>query len=187
MAAAQRRPLPPLSALQAFERAGARLSFRQAAFDLALSPSAVSHQIRGLEDRLGIQLFSRERGAIVMTEAGHAYFQTVSRTLNELQDATRTLLENRNDFAADLRIGVTPFFSSAVMLPALTELQADGRPWRLHLETTDKEVDFDKSGLDVAIRVGPGRTLGLRTFPLMDVRPLPVCSPSLAAAIKSPA
>lgn len=187
MAAAPRRPLPQLSALQAFERAGARLSFRQAANDLALSPSAVSHQIRGLEDRLGIQLFSRERGAIVMTEAGRAYFQTVSRALNDLQDATRTLLEHRQDFAADLRIGVTPFFSSAVMLPALMELQSDGRPWRLHLETTDREIDFDKSGLDVAIRLGPGRVLGLRTFPLLEVRPMPICTPDIAATLRSPA
>ncbi|HEY0437809.1 MAG TPA: LysR family transcriptional regulator, partial [Phenylobacterium sp.] len=160
MAAAPRRPLPPLSALQAFERAGDRLSFRLAANDLALSPSAISHQIRGLEDLLGIQLFSRARGAIALTDAGRDYFHAVGRSLNELRDATRSLLEHRNDFATDLRIGVTPFFSSAVMLPSLLDLKADGRPWTLHLETADRDVDFEKSGLDVAIRLGPGPVLG---------------------------
>src|SRR4051794_27725846 len=121
MSPVPRRALPPLSALQAFERVGARLSFRQAADDLALSPSAVSHQIRSLEDRLGIQLFSRARGAILLTDAGRDYFTAVSAALGDLQDATRLLLEHRADFAADLRIGVTPFFSSAVILPALRD------------------------------------------------------------------
>src|SRR3954452_627580 len=158
MQTSPRRNLPPLSALLAFERAGARLSFRHAANDLALSPSAVSHQIRGLEDRLGVQLFSRARGAIALTDAGRGYFDTVSQTLNELQDATRSLLERRDDFASDLRIGVPPYFSSAVMLPALKELQDDGRAWKLHLETTAREIDFENSGLDVTIRLGPGRS-----------------------------
>jgi len=187
MQSSPRRNLPPLSALQAFERAGARLSFRRAAGDLALSPSAVSHQIRGLEDRLGVQLFSRARGAIALTEAGRSYFESVSQTLNGLQDATRSLLERRNDFASDLRIGVTPYFSSAVMLPALKELQEDGRPWKLHLETSDREIDFEASGLDVDIRLGPGRAQGLRYFPLLEVRPLPVCTPAIAATLKTPA
>jgi len=146
----------------------------------------VSHQIRALETRLGVQLFSRAGGRIVLTDAGQDYLRAVSRGLTDLQGATQALLERRGDFAADLRIGVTPFFASAVMLPALRELQGDGRPWRLHLESPDREVDFEASGVDVCIRLGRDRVPGLRSFPLLDVLPLPVCTPSVARTLRSP-
>src|SRR5262245_58580821 len=86
------RVIPPLSALLAFQRAGSLLSFRRAARDLALSPSAVSHQIRGLEERFGVRLFARGGRVVKLTADGERYLQSVSTALATLDDASRDLL-----------------------------------------------------------------------------------------------
>ena len=75
------RAIPPLPALLAFQRAAAQLSFRRAARDLALSPSAISHQIRGLEERFGVRLFARGGRAVKLTQDGARYFEAVSGAL----------------------------------------------------------------------------------------------------------
>src|SRR5215510_8592061 len=72
------RVIPPLSALLAFQRAGSLLSFRRAARDLALSPSAVSHQIRGLEERFGVRLFAHDGRVVKLTADGERYLSAVS-------------------------------------------------------------------------------------------------------------
>lgn len=187
MSSTPRRILPPLSALVAFERAAARGSFKLAAKDLALSPSAVSHQIRNLEDRLGLQLFTRGETPVRLTPWGEGYFESVRTGLRSLEDATRTLLEAHDDQGPrDLRVGVAPFFSSAVLMPALLDLRGGGRLGRLHLENFARDADFDGSGLDVVIQLGREGLLGLRHFPLLDVQALPVCTPEMARGIAEP-
>jgi LysR family glycine cleavage system transcriptional activator len=181
-----RRSVPPLSALLAFEHAAAQLSFKRAAADLALSPSAISHQIRGLEDRLGVQLFARGEGAVRLTEAGKTYFSAVSTSLKGLEVATRALMQEREDTPKDLRVSALPFFASAVMLPALGDLDRSGGLGELHLETTHEYVDFETSGVDVAIRLGRDHSAGLRLFPLLEIRAMPVCAPSVARSLKAP-
>src|ERR1700716_285647 len=79
------RAIPPLTALLAFERAASQLSFRRAARDLALSPSAISHQIRGLELQFGVKLFVRGARSVRLTADGERYFTKVSAALAALQ------------------------------------------------------------------------------------------------------
>src|SRR3982751_6430515 len=83
------RAIPPLTALLAFERAATQLSFRRAARDLALSPSAISHQIRGLEQQFGIKLFVRGARSVRLTAGGERYFAKVSLGLATLPGAGR--------------------------------------------------------------------------------------------------
>src|SRR3954468_22943907 len=86
------RAIPPLTALLAFERAATHLSFRRAARDLALSPSAISHQIRGLEEQFGIKLFVRGARSVRLTADGERYLAKVSVALAGLREAGRDML-----------------------------------------------------------------------------------------------
>src|SRR5882724_2330040 len=113
------RSIPPLTALLAFERAAAHFSFRRAARDLALSPSAVSHQIRGLEAQFGVKLFVRGARSVRLTADGERYFAKISVALAALQDAGREVLRHRRDGAGELWISALPFFTSTVLIPAL--------------------------------------------------------------------
>src|SRR5438552_18427774 len=98
------RAIPPLPALLAFERAATQLSFRRAARDLSLSPSAISHQIRGLEQQFGVKLFVRGARSVRLTADGERYLAKVSVELEALQVACRELLRNRRYETADLWI-----------------------------------------------------------------------------------
>lgn len=181
------RAIPPLPALLAFQRAAARLSFRRAARDLALSPSAISHQIRGLEERFGVRLFARGGRAVKLTLDGERYFQAVSGALAMLEDASRDLLREARGGAGELRVSSMPFFTSAVLIPALPAFKRDHPSLTLHIEATHQYADFDSSGVDIAIRYGRERTAGLKLEPLIDVGSLPVCAPQLRRALRTPA
>src|SRR5882762_11491561 len=98
------RAIPPLAALLAFERAASQLSFRRAARDLALSPSAISHQIRGLEEQFGVKLFVRGARSVRLTADGERYLAKVSVALASLQEAGRDLLRQRRDGGGELWI-----------------------------------------------------------------------------------
>src|SRR3954454_2588731 len=113
------RAIPPLTALLAFERAASQLSFRRAARDLALSPSAISHQIRGLEALFGVKLFVRGARSVRLTADGERYLAKVSLALSTLQDAGGEMLRYRRDGGSELWISSLPFFTSTVLIPAL--------------------------------------------------------------------
>src|SRR6266436_2817698 len=117
------RAIPPLTALLAFERAASQLSFRRAARDLALSPSAISHQIRGLEAQFGVKLFVRGARSVRLTADGERYLAKVSGALAGLQEAGRDMLRQRRDSGSELWISSLPFFTSTVLLPALPEFK----------------------------------------------------------------
>src|ERR1700692_5040585 len=96
------RAIPPLTCLCAFERAASQLSFRRAARDLSLSPSAISHQIRGLEAQFGVKLFVRGARSVRLTVDGERYFANVSVALAALQDASREMRSDRRDVGSGL-------------------------------------------------------------------------------------
>ena len=180
------RVIPPLSALLAFQRAGSLLSFRRAARDLALSPSAVSHQIRGLEERFGVRLFARGGRAVKLTADGERYLQSVSVALATLDDASRDLLRQARRGHDELRIRSLPYFTNAVMIPALAAFKRDYPDITLRIEATHQYADFERSGVDVAIRYGREHSAGLKLEPLMEISSLPVCAPRLAAVLQRP-
>jgi LysR family glycine cleavage system transcriptional activator len=173
------RAIPPLTALLAFERAAAQLSFRRAARDLSLSPSAISHQIRGLEAQFGVKLFVRGARSVRLTADGERYFAKVSLALAALQDASRDMLRHRRDIGSELWISALPFFTSTVLIPALPDFKRRNPATTLRIEATHQYADFNASRVDVAIRYGREHSTGLKFEPLVAVSGLPVCAPAL--------
>ncbi|MCW5747678.1 MAG: LysR family transcriptional regulator [Alphaproteobacteria bacterium] len=182
------RAIPPLSAVQAFERAAAHLNFRRAAQDLAISPSAVSHQIRGLEARFGVRLFARAGRSVRLTPDGEHYLRAVAAGLALLEQAGRDLYRRGRGLPRELRISSLPFFTATVLIPALPEFTRRHPDLTLRIEATHQYADFDGAGVDVAIRYGRERAAGLRLEPLLEVRMQPVCAPGVArAGLRTPA
>src|SRR5438132_3767486 len=173
------RAVPPLNALLAFERAASQLSFRRAARDLALSPSAISHQIRGLEALFGVKLFVRGARSVRLTADGERYLAKVSSALAALQEAGREMLRHRRDGSGELWISALPFFTSTVLIPALADFKRRNPGLTLRIEATHQYADFNASRVDVAIRYGREHSTGLKFEPLVEVRGLPVCAPTL--------
>jgi LysR family transcriptional regulator, glycine cleavage system transcriptional activator len=171
-------------ALRCFERAAARLSFKLAAQELSMTPSAVSHQVRGLERRFGVRFFSRAGRRVALTPAGEQYLVAVKSALDVLDNGARTLSMAKGAPQV-LRISALPFFISNVMLPRLGEFLRDVPGLTLRLEATTEYADFDSTKVDVAIRMGRERAAGLHFDKLIDVRAVPVCAPTLTRGSKA--
>jgi LysR family glycine cleavage system transcriptional activator len=173
------RAIPPLTALLAFERAASQLSFRRAARDLALSPSAISHQIRGLELQFGVKLFVRGARSVRLTADGERYLAKVSSGLATLREAGREMQRQRRGGSDELWISALPFFTSTVLIPALADFKRRNPELTLRIEATHQYADFNASRVDVAVRYGREHSTGLKFEPLVEVRGLPVCAPAL--------
>ncbi len=162
-----------LTALLAFERAASQLSFRRAARDLSLSPSAISHQIRGLEEQFGAKLFVRGARSVRLTADGERYFAKVSAALAALAGrqprhaaaSPRCRRRTLDQFAAVLHL-------RAVLIPALPEFKRRNPQLTLRIEATHQYADFNASRVDVAIRYGREHSAGLKFEPLVAVEGL---------------
>mgnify|MGYP006422930299 CR=1 FL=1 len=173
------RKLPSLSALNAFEAAAQLMSFKEAADRLCRTPSAVSHQIRGLERELGVALFHRERAGLQLTQAGREYFEAVHSALAALGEATACMRAGR---VQDGRVTLSLFPSLAVrwLIPRLHAFRERYPEVEIELLSSLRPVDLDSGVVDAAIRFGTGAWPGMRCDPLMPEDVLPVCAPALA-------
>lgn len=173
------RTLPPMPALRAFEAAAQLLSFKQAAAQLHRTPSAVSHQIRGLEDELGTALFHRDPQGLRLTDAGREYLVAVHHALAALAEATSRLQREHGE--GPLSISLFPSFAVRWLIPRLNDFRARHPGIEIELVSSVRQADFDSGGIDAAIRFGAGDWAGLRADPLMFEHRFPVCSPALAS------
>ncbi|MBM3601416.1 MAG: transcriptional regulator GcvA [Alphaproteobacteria bacterium] len=181
------RRLPPLNGLRCFEAAARHVSFARAAQELHVTPSAVSHQIRALEDILGVALFRRERGALVLTDAGAACLPGVRDGFARLLDAVQQIDRRRRD---TLKVSVAPSFAAKWLLPRLERFLAGNAAVDVRVEASMVLVDFTRDETDLAIRYGGGRYPGLVVERLMGETVFPVCSPDLLRgdrALREPA
>ncbi len=170
------RKLPSLGALRAFEAAARRLSFKQAADELHVTPTAVSHQIRNLEESLGVQLFERTPRKVRMTAAGQQLFPVLRDGFDNFEQALDALRCRRDAQVATL--SATLAFMARRLAPHAGSFRDDYPGWSLRLDASDHVVDLD-GGADAAIRYGTGTYSGLVAEPLFDDRFAPVCSPAL--------
>jgi LysR family transcriptional regulator, glycine cleavage system transcriptional activator len=168
------RHLPPLTALRAFEAAARHLSFKHAAAELSLTPTAISHQIRQLEDRLGVPLFVRGTRRVDLTPAGQSLFPALRDGFDAMERAVRNVRPQVRPRA--LVLSTTMAFASRWLLPRLARAQLEVA---LHLHTSDQPVDLQGGAAQLAIRYGPGRYPGLESQPLLQSRFAPVCAPGL--------
>lgn len=184
LARATRPTLPPLTAVRAFEAAARHLSFTRAASELHVTQSAVSHQVRTLEDWLGFSLFRRCNREIQLTEEGAAYLPAVRAALNRLRAATESLVHR--DFEELLSISTTESFATHWLIPRLphflqTHPQLDVRITTQNPvdEFGNESEDISPPWIDAVIRYGRGNWPGLRTLKLFGEEIFPVCAPAL--------
>lgn len=171
------RRLPPLNALRAFEAAARHLSFTRAAVELNVTQAAISHQVKALEEWLGLDLFRRLNRALRLTEEGQAYLPTVRDALDAIDSATKRLVAGGESRA--LAITTTTSFASTWLLPRLRRFRALHPDIDLHMDTSDGLVDIVREGIDLSIRYGRGDWPGLTVEHLMEEELFPVCSPAL--------
>ena len=169
--------LPSLNGLRAFEAAARHLSFTLAATELNVTQTAISHQIRRLEEELGIRLFIRQNRALALTPEARDYLPGVRAAFNDLRLATDRLLRKDDDKV--LTVSTLASLAAKWLLPRLTDFQEQHPGIDVRITTSTSLVDFQRDNVDAAIRYGRGQWAGLRADWLMADELFPVCSPSL--------
>ena len=167
---------PSLLFLEAFVKAAEKLSFKDAADELHVSPSALSRRIQSLEEHLGVALFRRLNPGLELTTEGSRYLMAVRRVFSELRAAERALKPERS---APLRISALQSFTESWLIPHLPDFERRHPGIELEVTATLAYADFDRDPVDVAIRFGTGPWDGVHSEPLLDLEYLPVCSPRL--------
>jgi LysR family glycine cleavage system transcriptional activator len=169
--------LPSLNGLRAFEAAARYLSFTQAASELNVTQTAISHQIRRLEEELGIRLFIRKNRALALTPQARDYLPGVRAAFNDLRLATDRLLRKDDDNV--LTISTLASLAAKWLLPRLSTFQETHPGIDVRITTSTSLVDFSNGDVDAAIRYGRGHWPGVRADWLMADELFPVCSPTL--------
>ena len=179
------RRLPSLASLRAFEAAARHMSFTRAAAELNLTQTAVSHQIRNLEEHLGLALFQRERNALLLTAAARDYLESIRAILLQLAEATdRTADRGRDEV---LTLACLNTFAIKCLLPALGAFRAAAPGISLRIRTVISFDNLPRHDYDVGIRYGVGDWPGHVCQRITYDELLPVCAPDLARRLRSPA
>lgn len=169
------RYLPNLSALRAFEAAARHESFSRAAEEIHLTHGAISHQVRQLEQELGVALFVRQGKRLSLTDNGRRYAQSIRLALSDLMHATLTL--QREGKIKRLGITTLPSFGARWLAPRLAHFVDDHPDLEVNLNTSQYLVDFNREAIDLGIRHGSGNYPGLHCEYLMGDVYYPVARP----------
>lgn len=179
------RPNLPLNALRTFEVAARQGSFTQAAVELRVSQAAVSHQIKTLEDLLGVQLFSRTPKGLLLTDEALALFPVINDSLDRLGRVLDGFVDGASQ--ETLNVGVVTTFAVGWLMPRLAAFRSAHPGIDLRLWTNNNRVDISREGLHMAIRFGAGRWSGTEAVPLLETPLTPLCAPELARRLQKPA
>jgi LysR family glycine cleavage system transcriptional activator len=172
------RRLPPLGTLRAFEAAARHLSFKQAADELGLTPTAISHQIRLLEQHCGEKLFRRRPRPLALSEAGAKLFPAIRDGFDVFASALSSLSADAE--AKPLRVTTTGAFASRWLVPRLSQWRAAHRDTALSIIGVDRVVKLEVGEADLAIRYARSAPHGASEEIFRD-RFFPVCTPELLA------
>src|ERR1051325_6808083 len=153
------RRLPPLNALKAFEAAARSENFTRAAEELNVTQGAVSHQVKALEDTLGVKLFYRERQRLIITDAGRDYLSVVRDALDRIALGTERLLQRQN--SGVLTVSTSPDFAAKWLVNRLGRFSEKHPNIDLRVSASTQYVDFAREDVDVAVRHGEGDWPGL--------------------------
>ena len=171
------RSLPPLDFLRGFEAAARHLSFTRAAAELFLTQSAVSRQIKDLEEQLGVPLFHRRHRALVLTEAGQQFYAAAAQVLTTMRTATSRLRAQTGK--KTLSVTTTNSFAALWLIPRLAGFTRTHPDVEVKITAETRVQDLERDGLDIAIRHGPASLAGPNAERLFGERVYPVCSPKL--------
>ncbi|QHQ37027.1 transcriptional regulator GcvA [Algicella marina] len=177
--------LPPLNALRAFEAAARHLSFARAADELAVTPAALSFQIKNLEEHLGAPLFRRLNRAVELTEAGRVLLPDATEGFEALRRGWRGA--RRLQDSSTLVVTAGPAFTAKWLAPRLYNFAAAHPEIELRFVATLRMMDFDREEVDISIRYGLGQDEDLFSEPLYDGFLTPMMRPDVAERVKEPA
>ncbi|WFE92526.1 LysR family transcriptional regulator [Roseibium porphyridii] len=174
----------PLNALRAFEASARLQSFTRAGLELRVSQTAISHQVKALEERLGVELFERLPRGVNLTEEGQALVPVLSDAFRRMS-ATLKRFEDGN-FREVLTLGIVGTFATGWLLPRLKDFSAANPQIDLRLRTNNNRADILADGLDCFIRFGDGAWHGTNAVKLMSAAMSPVCAPAIATRLVTP-
>jgi len=173
-------PMPPLAALRAFEAAARRLSFADAAKELHVTPAAISNQVRQLEAQMGVRLFRRLTRSVVLTPEGAAALPALTEGFARLREGVSAM---RAVEGGSLFVSVAPSLAHKWLAPRLVRFRETWPDIALRVDAREALADFDRDGVDLALRLGQEPNERLRAVPLFDQPVFPVASPALADAL----
>lgn len=169
--------LPPLNALRAFEASARQLSFTRAAEELFVTQAAISHQIKALEEHLGLKLFMRKNRALLLTEDGQSYYQDIKDVFTSLYEATERLLARGAKGA--ITVSLQPSFAIQWLVPRLNAFNLLNPDVDVRIKAVDQPDNSLTEDVDVAIYYGRGRWPNVHADQLHTEYLIPVCSPLL--------
>lgn len=178
------RPNLPLTALRAFEVAARQGSFTSAAVELCVSQAAVSHQIISLEKMLGVQLFKRTSGGLVMTEEGAALLPVLTSAFDQFSNVLDRFLDGQ--YRETLNVGVVTTFAAGWLLDRMPEFTERYPSIDLRISTNNNRADLVREGLDMAIKFGNAAWQGLTAIPILEAPLTPLCSIEVADRLTAP-
>ena len=171
------RKLPPLNALRYFEVAARRLSFKEAAKELNVTASAISHQVQNLETFLDIRLFHRYKRKLALTDAGALYLAKIRPVFDDIDEATRDI--STWGTADVLSLAVPPSLLANWLIFRLRHFIAERPDVQIRLVDTLRPVNFHEEKIDAGIWYGMGDWPNIQVEHLADEIMVPVCSPDL--------
>jgi len=178
------KPIPSLNALRAFVAVGRHGNLKKAADELFVTPSALSHQIRNLEETLATQLFHRSRSGLSLTGKGEMIYSGIADGFEQIQRTVAKLDTQREREL--LNISMLSTFAMRWFIPRLSDFQKRHPDIEIRISTSISQVDFSREGMDCAIRSGRGQWPGLHAeYPFAETF-TPVCTPKLAQSLKQP-
>ena len=169
--------MPSLDLLVGFEAAARHLSFTKAGAELHLTQSAVSRQIKELEDQLGVSLFHRRHRALALTEGGQQFYAAAAQVITTMRGATSRLKAASG--RRPLSVTTTSSFAALWLIPRLAGFTRRNPGIDVRITADSRVQDLERDGLDVAIRHGPASLAGPNAVRLFGERVFPVCSPRL--------
>lgn len=172
-----------LKATEHFEAVARLGTVTRASAELGVSPSAVSQQIKLLEEQLGTRLFRREKRRLILTLDGDRLFQTVTQAFGAIRNARSAI--GRQQYARALTIRVSPSFGVRWLGPRVANFAADNPDWAIRIDASPDFSAFETEAIDLDLRYGPGGWAGLTVECIMDDIALPLCSPEYRARLQA--
>ncbi|WP_366553710.1 LysR substrate-binding domain-containing protein [Aquibaculum sediminis] len=172
-----------LRATEYFEAVARLGTVTKAAAELGVSPSAVSQQIRILEEQFGVRLFRREKRRLVLTLDGDRLFQTTTQAFRAIRNARSAITRQRN--VRTLVIRVSPSFGVRWLGPRIADFAAQNRDWNIRIDATPDFTAFETESVDFDLRYGLGGWAGLTVNKVMNDLVMPLCSPDYLAQLRA--